>query len=170
MDNIKSIFVEIISFIRRELSEYKSTLNEDQFENLVTYVSFMKLKIPNHTKEFLGIYGPGKTTLTKKILDIVRDTFYYVEKDSVSNQRSSKLPFYKDLDFLEANVVVFRGPALSLRGDIKKCTSGDLEFYTDDDYNDVRTYLLTKYVIAELDTDEGFDDSIRHRQLRIDLN
>lgn len=170
MDNRKSRFVEIITFVREELSEYRSTLNEIQFENLATYVSFMKLRIPNHSKEFLGIYGAGKTTLTKKILDIVGCKFYVVEKYSVSNQRSSKLPFYKDLDFIEANVVVFRGPALSLRGDIKKYTSGDLEFYTDDDYNDVRTYSLKKHVIAELNTDEGFDESIRHRQLRIDLN
>lgn len=74
--NIQSKIVFIQNKVRSELSEYENKITPSQYKNLITYVFFMIFGIDNPPKEFLGIYGNGKSRLTKKTIDLVNCNYH----------------------------------------------------------------------------------------------
>lgn len=167
MSSKMSRFMTINNKVRSELNEYKGKMSHTDYENLIGYVTLMCLGVGNITKEFLGFYGKGKTTLTSKICSMINFKSFKAICKCVDNQiYYGNDNMFNNHEFSDAKIIIFNDDYEKCSTGIKACTSGD--YYSTDTTHGTK-YKLDKYVIAEFNTEPNFDESTLNRQIKIQL-
>lgn len=160
---------EFISFqhkLRSELCDFENKMSSGDYNLLISYITSMYFESSNCTKEFIGLYGEGKRELTEKICSLMNDKYFnarWYHKYNENKKNTGDI-MYIYPEFINANLIIFRDDHVERFHDIKMCTSGDMKVMRDGNY-----YVLDKYVIVEFDKEVELDDTLKHRQIKIQL-